>query len=183
MKKPEARRKLRTLLQDMGLNADSHLERIETGASNFSSEAAWWSHNRLPIFKERVDFKEIPVPSLFHQMFERGLSEDDVGELEELYDTLQTRTEIALREFEKGILVAPSDVGVGISQMVPVVVSALRRQDGLLAIEQPELHVHPAIQVNVRGTTRLTSAAIGEVLNRVCDVIIWLMSANAICDS
>ncbi len=34
--------------------------------------------------------------------------------------------------------------------------------------------------VNVRGTTRLTSAAIGEVLNRVCDVIIWLMSAKAI---
>ena len=34
--------------------------------------------------------------------------------------------------------------------------------------------------VNVRGTTRLTSAAIGEVLNRVCDVVIWLMSAKAI---
>jgi hypothetical protein len=34
--------------------------------------------------------------------------------------------------------------------------------------------------VNVRGTKRLTSAAIGEVVNRVCDVVIWLMSANAI---
>ena len=33
--------------------------------------------------------------------------------------------------------------------------------------------------VNVRGTTRLTSAAIGEVVNRVCDVVIWLMSENA----
>jgi hypothetical protein len=33
--------------------------------------------------------------------------------------------------------------------------------------------------VNVRGTTRLTSAAIGEVVNRICDVVIWLMSANA----
>jgi hypothetical protein len=32
----------------------------------------------------------------------------------------------------------------------------------------------------LRGTTRsLTSAAIGEVLNRVYDVLIWLMSANA----
>jgi TonB family protein len=35
-------------------------------------------------------------------------------------------------------------------------------------------------KVNVRGTARLTSAAIGEVLNRVCDVVIWSMSANAI---
>jgi predicted ATPase len=33
--------------------------------------------------------------------------------------------------------------------LVPVVVAALRPQNGLLAIEQPELHVHPAIQVAI----------------------------------
>jgi predicted ATPase len=98
---------------------------------------------------ERVDYKEVPVPSIFHQMFERGLNDDDLGELQELYASLKTRNEIALRDFEKGILVAPSDVGVGISQMVPVVVSALRPHSGLLAVEQPELHVHPAIQVGI----------------------------------
>ena len=98
---------------------------------------------------ERVEFKEVPVPSAIHQMFERGISEDDLGELQELYYSLGTRTEIALRDFEKGILVAPGDVGVGISQMVPVVVAALREQDGVLGIEQPELHVHPAIQVGM----------------------------------
>ena len=98
---------------------------------------------------ERIEFKEVPVPSLFHQMFERGLDEDDLGELQELYYSLATRTEIALRDFDKGILVAPSDVGVGISQMLPVVVSALRNQGGILAIEQPELHIHPAIQVGM----------------------------------
>jgi predicted ATPase len=98
---------------------------------------------------ERVEFKEVPVPSLFHQMFERGLTEDDVGELQELYLSLQMRAEIALRDFQKGILVAPSDVGIGISQMVPVVVAALRQREGILAIEQPELHIHPAIQVGI----------------------------------
>ena len=98
---------------------------------------------------ERVEFKEVPVPSAMHQMFGRGLNEDDIGELQELYRSLATRTEIALRDFEKGILVAPGDVGVGISQMVPVLVAALRKQDGVLGIEQPELHVHPAIQVGM----------------------------------
>lgn len=98
---------------------------------------------------ERVEFKEVPVPSAMHQMFERGLNEDDIGELQDLYYSVATRTEIALRDFEKGILVAPGDVGVGISQMVPVVVAALRKQDGVLGIEQPELHVHPAIQVGI----------------------------------
>lgn len=98
---------------------------------------------------ERSQFKEVPVPSRFHQLFERGLSEDDLGELQDLYATLRGRSEIALRDFEKGIIVAPSDVGVGISQMIPVIVGCLRSQQGILAIEQPELHVHPAIQVGL----------------------------------
>ena len=98
---------------------------------------------------EKSQFKEIPVPGRFHQLFERGLSEDDLGELQELYATLGGRSEIALRDFNKGIIVAPSDVGVGISQMIPVIVACVRDQEGILAIEQPELHVHPAIQVGL----------------------------------
>lgn len=98
---------------------------------------------------EKFQFREVPVPGRFHQLFERGLSEDDLGELQELYATLRGRSEIALRDFEKGIIVAPSDVGVGISQMIPVIVSCVRNQQGILAIEQPELHVHPAIQVGL----------------------------------
>jgi predicted ATPase len=98
---------------------------------------------------EKFQFKEVPVPGRFHQLFERGLSEDDLGELQELYATLSARSEIALRDFEKGIIVAPGDVGVGISQMIPVIVGCLRNQQGILAIEQPELHVHPAIQVGI----------------------------------
>lgn len=98
---------------------------------------------------ERVEFKEVPVPSGFHLKFERGLTEDDISELQDLYTSLKSRTEIALRDFRKGILVAPGDVGVGISQLVPVIVSTLRDDHGLLAIEQPELHVHPAIQTAI----------------------------------
>jgi predicted ATPase len=48
-----------------------------------------------------------------------------------------------------GLTLQPQDVGVGISQMVPVIVASLRKQEGVLGIEQPELHVHPAIQVGM----------------------------------
>ena len=51
MTKTAAKRKLRALLQEMGLNEDSHLERTTAGAKTFGSEAAWWRENRLPIFK------------------------------------------------------------------------------------------------------------------------------------
>ena len=51
MKKTEARRKLRAILEKMGLNDDSHLERMDTAAKTFAAEAAWWKENRLPMFK------------------------------------------------------------------------------------------------------------------------------------
>jgi AAA ATPase domain len=98
---------------------------------------------------EKSSIREVRVPSRLHQIFERGLNEEDVGELQELYGGLEARTEIALRDFEKGISVAPGDVGVGISQMIPVIVASVRFSDGILTVEQPELHVHPAIQVGL----------------------------------
>ncbi len=111
---------------------------------------------------EKVSFREIVIPSRMSTLFERGLTEDDLGELQELYAGLETRTEVALRDFEKGIIVAPSDVGVGISQMIPVVVSCLaKRVGGLLAIEQPELHIHPAVQVGI-GDLLIHAAGLAE---------------------
>lgn len=42
------------------------------------------------------------------------------------------------------------DVGVSMSQLVPVLAAALCNDDyGLVTIEQPELHLHPAIQVEL----------------------------------
>jgi AAA ATPase domain len=127
------------------LHTDRRGELMKEVNEWLSGESRLHTGHRL----ERVEFKEVPVPSAFNQMFERGLTEDDVGELQEIYLSLQVRSEIALRDFQRGILVAPGDVGVGISQLVPVVVGALRQRAGILAIEQPELHIHPAIQVGI----------------------------------
>ena len=98
---------------------------------------------------EKTEIREIPVPSPFHHFFDRELTEDDLGDLQELYTTLNIRNEIALRDLDKGILVAPNDVGIGISQMIPVIVACLRDKASTVAIEQPELHLHPAIQVRL----------------------------------
>lgn len=97
----------------------------------------------------KTQFKEIPVPGPLSQYFEQGLTEDDIGDVQELYALLNFRTEVALRDSDKAIIVAPCDVGVGISQMIPVVVGCLRDKAGILIIEQPELHIHPAVQVRL----------------------------------
>jgi len=98
---------------------------------------------------QQTVFKQVPNSSRFHQLFQRGIDEDDLGDLQELYASLKTVKEFRLLDLNKGVLVAPSDVGVGISQMVPVVVACLMNPDGLIAIEQPELHIHPAVQVGL----------------------------------
>lgn len=47
-------------------------------------------------------------------------------------------------------LVLPSEVGAGISQVIPVIVAAFAPTAAkLVAIEQPEIHVHPALQVGL----------------------------------
>ena len=49
-----------------------------------------------------------------------------------------------------GLPVRTSDVGTGISQILPVVVAALDPdRPGITAVEQPELHVHPRLQVEL----------------------------------
>ena len=48
-----------------------------------------------------------------------------------------------------GSFVLPSEVGAGVSQIIPVVVAALDGRSGLALVEQPEIHVHPAVQVGL----------------------------------
>ncbi|MCA9678711.1 MAG: AAA family ATPase [Myxococcales bacterium] len=50
----------------------------------------------------------------------------------------------------QGTPVLPSEVGAGISQIVPIVVAAIARERvSMVMLEQPEIHVHPALQVEL----------------------------------
>jgi predicted ATPase len=49
-----------------------------------------------------------------------------------------------------GSFVLPSEVGAGVSQLIPVIVAAVvEGRSGLSLVEQPEIHVHPAVQVSL----------------------------------
>jgi predicted ATPase len=48
-----------------------------------------------------------------------------------------------------GLTLQPQDVGVGISQVLPVVVAAQDGSASVVCIEQPELHIHPVVQVGL----------------------------------
>lgn len=50
---------------------------------------------------------------------------------------------------KSGRKLTPHEVGVGISQVLPVVVAAIGVTAPMVVIEQPELHIHPAVQVEI----------------------------------
>jgi predicted ATPase len=58
------------------------------------------------------------------------------------------RPRIALTD-ASGLTHQAQDIGVGISQVLPVVVAAQDATASVVCIEQPELHVHPAVQVGL----------------------------------
>jgi integrase len=51
MTKPKANRELLAMLEEIGLNKDNHLERIEKSGRTFADEAAWWRENKLALYK------------------------------------------------------------------------------------------------------------------------------------
>jgi hypothetical protein len=64
-------------------------------------------------------------------------------------DEAETNFTYTLYDLNNHMSVTPSEIGVGISQLMPLVVAALSRKKGVIACEQPELHVHPRIQVAI----------------------------------
>jgi hypothetical protein len=71
--------------------------------------------------------------------------------------------DLVLIDKRTGTPVSHRDVGIGVSQVLPVLVSAYAFRDQLVAIEQPEIHLHPALQAEI-GDVFLASA-LGEQKN------------------
>jgi hypothetical protein len=62
------------------------------------------------------------------------------------FKKLEVRSRLRLVTEETEIEVTPSDIGIGISQVLPIVIGAMEPRYSILSVEQPELHIHPAIQ-------------------------------------
>jgi hypothetical protein len=94
--------------------------------------------------------------------------ENDVAS--KLYKELHVnkRTTLGLWDMHNSIEVTASDVGVGVSQILPLVVAGITSKSGLVACEQPELHVHPRIQV-----------AIGDLLTQANDTVNFLIETHS----
>jgi hypothetical protein len=57
--------------------------------------------------------------------------------------------ELVLVDRRSDTFVSHRDVGIGISQVLPVLVSCYGLQNQIITIEQPEIHLHPALQAEL----------------------------------
>jgi hypothetical protein len=71
--------------------------------------------------------------------------------------------ELVLIDKRTSTVVTHRDVGIGISQVLPVLVMAYGSQGKLIAMEQPEVHLHPALQAELGDV--FIEAALGERQN------------------
>jgi len=81
---------------------------------------------------------------------------DMFGELYEVLGKMKASSQrqkgindLYLKDLRTDTTVSHRDVGIGISQIIPVLVSAYAHKNKLIAIEQPEIHIHPGLQAEL----------------------------------
>ena len=72
--------------------------------------------------------------------------------------------ELNLIDHRSGTIVTHRDVGTGVSQILPVLVTAFALSRKIIAIEQPEIHLHPALQADLGDV--FIQSALGDSKNR-----------------
>ena len=101
---------------------------------------------------------------------EKAMASDVINEIRKEHDVasdfylgvgIHKDVSVELYDLVAKQIVNASEVGSGVSQVMPLVVAAAATNGGLVACEQPELHVHPRIQVGL-GDLLLESASKSE---------------------
>jgi hypothetical protein len=92
--------------------------------------------------------------------------EMEAAKLRDLIRTsdIEKLNELIMIDRRSNTIVSHRDVGIGVSQVLPVLVSAYAVRSEIIAIEQPEIHLHPALQADLGDV--FIQSALGEGRNR-----------------
>lgn len=90
---------------------------------------------------------------------------DNVSEswVNEITDKGEKIYDLVLMDKRTKTPVSHRDVGIGVSQVIPILVSCYGLSDALVAIEQPEIHLHPKLQAELGDV--FIDSALGEQKN------------------
>lgn len=97
--------------------------------------------HRNPAIVTKINnyLRELAMP---YQLIVRKLDTDGFGTTGEILA-------IQLVDLRSNVVLSLEDVGFGVSQILPVLAQLAISKGDLILIEQPELHLHPAVQANL----------------------------------
>ena len=127
---------------------------LETAEDKFVDEVSQWlgDEDRLDAgcHLQRRRYKELDLSNELVVKLQTGRAFDEADEEARFpLDGLPTRSRIVIVPNDSDIELSLHDVGVGISQVVPVIVTVLDGRNRLLAIDQSELLLHPRLQAEL----------------------------------
>lgn len=140
--------------QIQSAKSNEEKERLIGEALNAFRDAGAGSES-LEEFEIERRIEQLPYEEAMYKARElvESLEEGGVSHIPELH----------LWDIDKRTAVSLRDVGVGISQVLPVLALAYGCNRKLVAIEQPEIHLHPALQAELADV--FIESALGERQN------------------
>jgi predicted ATPase len=141
-----------------------HLHTIDDLDKHYSKqisaiENAWAEHDVDFIFKD-MDGQIVQIKSVEEVIDDMYSLLENIKAIE---PNLTDVRELVLRDKRTDTIVSHRDVGIGISQVLPILVSAYGSSGDIIAIEQPEIHLHPALQAELGDV--FIESALGENKN------------------
>jgi energy-coupling factor transporter ATP-binding protein EcfA2 len=115
------------------------------------------SQDSLLLKRMNSAFASLDIP------YELNVKAVDLGEAEQDLGSISV---LSLRDTRTSLLHTLGDVGVGISQVIPVVMQLILHERSTVIVEQPELHLHPRLQ------SRLADIVLDSVSERSNQVIL-----------
>jgi len=96
------------------------------------------------------DFSSIDE-SLIKEKFDNYIDQfaSELVDLSEIFEGSDVLNDLVLIDKRSDTVVSHRDVGIGISQVLPVLAYAYSFKDRIITIEQPEIHLHPALQAEL----------------------------------
>lgn len=128
-----------------------------TGDDVFKSVRRWLSEPdclALGVDVEIFNVREVPENhALMDALLKAALEQEDLDpgfvrrEVLGPMQALPVRRKLRLIDTVNNTEIDAHDLGVGVSQVIPVIVGAIEPGFSVFSVEQPELHIHPKVQV------------------------------------